>query len=218
MRKAAVAVVYFFSALAWSGDTGARLGRKGEIQAMPIATGPGLISRTAKFNTNLDSWGITSSQPDSYEVRCDSVYTNCVTQILRSRGPVKVEEMGSVTHSESAVAWRNRRVELRANFKTGNVTGWAGAWLRIDDAEGNALAFDDMRGRPVKGTTVFEWHSVVLDVPQAADRITLGVMLNGEGAVFIQEVRFGAPLAESAAVTDLMPPRPKGQLHAEATP
>lgn len=61
-----------------------------------------------------------------------------------------------------------------------------------NDEHGKALAFDDMRDRAVKGTTGFEWYSVVLDVPADAHRISMGVMLNGEGAVLIRELSFGA--------------------------
>jgi len=87
-------------------------------------------------------------------------------------------------------------------------TGWAGVWVRVDDDQGKALAFDDMRDRAVRSTTSFEWHSVVLEVPSEASVITMGVMLNGEGAVLIDELSFNAvDKGQITTVTDLLKPR-----------
>ncbi len=207
MRRFTLVFVTLISTWAGAVDSfqNPHLSRRGESVAMPIATGAGLIDRKPRIKANVEGWGLTSSEPHRYELRCDAIYSNCVTQILRSKGAAAASQMGSVTHSESAEAWRGRRIEFRVNIKAGNVAGWAGAWVRIDDEHGRALAFDDMRDRAVTGTTGFEGYSVVLDVPAQAQRISMAAMLNGEGAVLIRKLSFGAVDQEaSAIVTDLL--------------
>lgn len=200
MRKVTIALVVVSSVMSWAGQP---LGlRRTEAQA-PLSF-PGMFSRVGKVPSNLQGWGFSSSQEGHYEVRCDLVFTDCVTQILRSRGAVARSEEGSVTHTEPATRWRGRRVELRAHLRAGNVSGEAGAFVRIEDAQGDLLAFDDMSNRALRGTTGFEWYKVVLDVPANAERITLGVRLSGEGAIFIRELHFAAVDPGKAAVTDLL--------------
>jgi hypothetical protein len=47
------------------------------------------------------------------------------------------------------------------------------------------LAFDNMVDRPVKGTTAWQHYEVVLDVPDSAVGIALGVLLDGPGEVWL---------------------------------
>ena len=112
--------------------------------------------------------------------------------------------MGSLTHTESAVTWRGRRVELKAELRSGAVDGWAGLWMRVDGKD-NVLAFDNMQNRALRGTTSFKWYSVVLDVPVDAERITFGVLLHGPGAVFIRELVFDEVEVDVSS-TDLIGP------------
>jgi hypothetical protein len=67
------------------------------------------------------------------------------------------------------------------------------------------LAFDNMQNRALRGTSSYQWFSVVLDVPPEAERISFGVLLHGPGALFIHELRF-EPVDASTPSTDLMAP------------
>lgn len=174
----------------------------------PVIIGPssGLINRTPRLRTSVSGWALTGSKIDAYEVRCDSIFSECEIPILRTRAfSAEPFGMGSITHSESAMAYRGRRVEVRADVKAGGVDGWAGVWMRVDDSNGKVLAFDNMQNRPVRGTTAFQWYSVVLDVPADAARVTFGVLLHGPGAVFIREVVFES-IGSSKSSTDLVGP------------
>lgn len=175
-------------------------------EAMPLQVGNGLFGKTPKLRSWVQGWGLTGTRPDAYEVRCDDVFTDCAIPILRTRA-FKSEPfgMGSLTHQESAETWRGRRVELRAELRGGSIDGWGGLWMRVDGPEGKVLAFDNMQNRPLRGTSSFQWYSVVLDVPAEAERITFGVLLHGPGAVFIRELAFGE-VDPQVAVTDLVGP------------
>ncbi|MFZ5444205.1 MAG: hypothetical protein ACOZQL_29685 [Myxococcota bacterium] len=180
-------------------------------QPMPLAVGGGFFERQPKLRSWVQGWRLTGSRPDAYELRCDGVFTDCAVPILRTKA-FKSEPygMGSLTHSESAETWRGRRVELRAELRTGSTDGWAGLWMRIDGKDGQVLAFDNMQNRPLRGTSSFAWYSVVLDVPANAERISFGVLLHGPGAVYVRELAFAEAPGE-VSVTDLV-----GPLRAEA--
>jgi hypothetical protein len=176
------------------------------MTSVPIGPTVGFINRTPRLRTSVHGWAMTGTRTEAYEIRCDAVFTDCEIPILRTR-TLSSEPfgMGSITHSESAVPWRDQRLEVSAELKAGGIDGWAGVWMRIDDANGKVLAFDNMQNRPVRGTTGFAWYSVVLDVPAEAARVTFGVVLHGPGAVFVRELSFQS-IGGSKVSTDLVAP------------
>ena len=84
---------------------------------------------------------------------------------------------------------RGRRVRLSAWVRTKKVRKWAGVWMRVDGPErGQVLAFDDMSARPIAGTTDWTRHDVVLDVAPGATTIAFGLLLEGPGRAWIDDV------------------------------
>lgn len=61
--------------------------------------------------------------------------------------------------------------------------------MRVDDAQEQVLQFDNMNNRPIQGTTGWNPYSVVLDIPKEADTIAIGLILNGPGTVWIDNIR-----------------------------
>jgi hypothetical protein len=81
------------------------------------------------------------------------------------------------------------RVRLRGWVKTEQVTGWCGLWMRIDGSDKKRwLGFDNMGSRPIVGTTAWASHEVVLDVPPEATLIAFGLILDGAGAAWLDDV------------------------------
>ena len=177
-----------------------------QAQPMPLAIGGSFFGKQPRLRSWVQGWALTGTRPDAYEVRCEEVFTDCAVPILRTRA-FKSEPlgMGSLTHTEGAETWRGRRVQVRAELRSGGVDGWAGLWMRVDGKDGKALAFDNMQNRALRGTSSFKWYSVVLDVPLDAGRVTFGVLLHGPGAVFIRELVFEEVDADVSA-TDLVGP------------
>ncbi len=209
MKYSVVALLVLSSAAGW-----AQAERSERAMRRPYDDGVYLtvnnkpfFGRTPKMRTWVEGWALTGTRPDAYEVRCDSIFSDCAIPILRTRAFAgEPYGTGSLTHSESAVPWRGQRVELRADVKAGNIDGWAGLWMRVDDADGNALAFDNMQNRAMRGTTAFQWYAVVLDVPPNAARLSFGVLLHGPGAVFVRELTFEGVNEKAAPTTDLVAP------------
>ena len=173
---------------------------------MPLALADNYFGRQPHLRSWVQGWGLTGTRADAYEIRCEEVFADCDVPILRTRA-FKSEPlgMGSLTHSESAETWRGRRVVLKAELRGGAIAGWGGLWMRVDAADGRVLAFDNMQNRPLRGTSSFNWYSVVLDVPLDAARVSFGVLLHGPGAVFIREIVF-EEVDVDVSTTDLMGP------------
>jgi RNA polymerase sigma factor (sigma-70 family) len=86
--------------------------------------------------------------------------------------------------------YRGRRMRFSAEARTKDVDGWLGLWMRVDGERQPSLAFDNMQGRAVKGTTDWQRYDVVLDVAEEAKAVAFGVLLSGRGQGWVSGVRF----------------------------
>ena len=73
--------------------------------------------------------------------------------------------------------------------------GWVGLWRRVDGRDagpGGMLAFDNMHDRPVTGTTDWARHEIVLDVSEEAEAVFFGMLLNGKGTAWVDDLKLEA--------------------------
>ncbi len=67
-------------------------------------------------------------------------------------------------------------------------------WMRVDGDNPNphkrSLSFDNMQGRPIKGTVDWKKYEIILDVPQESVLIAYGVLLDGPGSVWLDNFEF----------------------------
>lgn len=76
-------------------------------------------------------------------------------------------------------------------IKTENVLNWAGMWLRIDSVKSpSSEYFDNMRDRPIKGTTNWTKYEIILDIPTNSNSMNFGVLLYGTGKVWFDNLSF----------------------------
>jgi hypothetical protein len=94
---------------------------------------------------------------------------------------------GALTQTIAATAYRGKRVRLTGFLKTADVKSWAGMWMRVDDVDHPTSAFDNMKDRPLKGTTDWTRCEVVLDVSRDAKDIAFGSVLDGAGQVWLDD-------------------------------
>ncbi|HEY7200989.1 MAG TPA: hypothetical protein VIC57_12275 [Candidatus Dormibacteraeota bacterium] len=99
---------------------------------------------------------------------------------------------GGLQASVPAAEHRGRRVRFSVRLRTQDASGWAGAWLRADGPGNERLSFGSTQDRPVSGTTDWRPLAVVVEVPADADRLVMGTILRGRGAV-----RMAGPLLET---------------------
>ena len=148
-------------------------------------------------------WFLAGTDPKSYVVERDvSVKRDGkVSARLGSTGPSK--GFGTMMQSFDADEYRGKRLKLSAWVKSKDVADWAGVWMRVDGEKQKSLAFDNMHNRAIKGTKDWVRYDVVLDVSAEATAIAYGILVSGEGSVWMNDVRFQVVDA-STPVTDMM--------------
>lgn len=62
--------------------------------------------------------------------------------------------------------------------------------MRIDSAFSETLKLDNMQNRPITGTTQWNHYSCVLDVPENAAILNIGILLSGKGQVWLDNAGF----------------------------
>jgi hypothetical protein len=77
---------------------------------------------------------------------------------------------------------------LTGYVKTVGVNDSAGLWMRVDGPTNEGLAFDNMEGRRIQGTSDWTRMQVVLDVPEQAIAIAFGLLLIGQGNAWVDHV------------------------------
>ena len=152
------------------------------FSTMPRGAGVRPQLRGPQIATEVHGWTFSGA---GYELTADPEARSQVALIrslpLRARpGPA------ALLHREPAAPWRGVKVVLRAELRAGMVDGAATLVLRAEDAAGTVLAAAPVT--PIQGTTLFGWQRAELLVPEGAERVVLGVQLQGGGAIFLREL------------------------------
>ena len=155
----------------------------------------------------VKGWFLSGANANAYEMRRDfeNVHKGNAAGYLRSIKQVNDEEFGTVMQQFHASEWCGKRMKLSCFIQTKDVDGYAGLWMRVDGKDGDTLQFDNMHNRPIKGTTGWNHYSVVLDVPEKSGAIYFGVMLQGNGEVWMDEFSL-IEVDEKTASTNIMMP------------
>ena len=148
-------------------------------------------------------WILAGNKPANYETGVDATmsYKGHPAAYLKSKSSVASgdEGFGTLMQSFRAEQYRGKRVRFRASVKTETVLQGSGLWTRIDKGS-EIVGFDNMQSRPLKGTADWQSFDVVLEVPNDATSISLGVLLTGTGAVWISNAVFET-VGDDVAVT-----------------
>lgn len=89
----------------------------------------------------------------------------------------------------SAADYKGHRVRLSAYLRTESVSGRAGLWMRVDDRQGETLAFENMQDRPLRGDQAWLPITVELEVATEAAEIHYGLLLQGGGRAHIDDLK-----------------------------
>ena len=108
---------------------------------------------------------------------------------------------GTFMQTISARNYLGKRVKFSGSVKTKDAR-FVGLWMRVDDSL-TAVRFDNMRNRPISGTTDWKAYSVVLNVPENAVSISFGLLEVGTGEAWLSNVAFGET---DAPATDTIGP------------
>jgi beta-lactamase regulating signal transducer with metallopeptidase domain len=155
--------------------------------------GSGHTRTTGPWIVHVDDWSLSGNGPQNYEIGKDFkiFYIEPSSYYLFSKIE-STEDFGTIMKTMLPGDYLGKRIRMSAFIKTENIYGWAGMWMRVDgkSGPGQVLAFDNMQNRPIKGTTPWQKYEIVMDVSEEAANIALGVLLHGQGKVWLDEVKF----------------------------
>jgi hypothetical protein len=137
-------------------------------------------------------WFAAGSKPDSYEMGVDkgSATDGSNAATIKSIEK-KINGFGTLMQDAKPGNYLGKRIRLSASIKSEKVDGWAGLWLRVDQANSKAsLSFDNMSDRKIKGTTPWTKYEIVLDVPDNASKLAYGALLSGTGQIWFDNLKF----------------------------
>ncbi|AEB75129.1 helix-turn-helix transcriptional regulator [Clostridium botulinum] len=152
----------------------------------------------------IKGWIITGTSPEKYQISIDDKIYHMGSKaatIYSDADEISIEEYGTIMQQISAKTFVGKRMRFSGFVKTKEVGGWCGLWMRIDGSLGVTLKFDNMQSRAITGTTEWNYYSCVLDIPENASIINIGVLLAGKGQIWfdnadLQEVDYNTPTTE----------------------
>ena len=128
-------------------------------------------------------WHADTAHPDLYVIGMDTDAgaAKAGVPFIAQRG-ASGDRPGGVTQVISADTWRGERVRLTARLKSRNavrVRLWLSALLPRDAK----IAYDS--GSPIRGTTDWQTHEVVMDVPANALSMSYGFFVAGDDGFMV---------------------------------
>mgnify|MGYP006149153235 CR=1 FL=1 len=151
----------------------------------------GLTSFTINKNS-INNWFKAGDSPESYISGIDDkeFKTGSKSAYLQS---VKksIKGFSTVMQTCNATSYLGKKIKITASIKTEKVKKWAGLWLRIDgETTETTLGFNNMSDRPIEGTTDWTEYSILMNVPETSKTLNFGALLNGNGKIWLNDVKF----------------------------
>ncbi len=151
------------------------------------------------FEKGMEGWNFNSNfgntPPPGLEGGIDQavVHSGATSGFIKVQTNVNIMAFLDHTPITEVVAYKGKRVRLSAYVKTQGAEG-VNLWLQADGSgKGfNPLAYDVMRGRVIVGTSDWKKYELVIDIPLETASIGFGIILTGQGAAWLDDVRFEA--------------------------
>jgi hypothetical protein len=143
-------------------------------------------------------WHVSGTAPSDYRVRLDPAGgrdgSACAVLAARQR---QVSGFVTLMQQVPAAPYRGRRLRVSAWIKAAAVEGWTGLWVRADGPGPKVLSFDSMQRRPVRGSSDWTRHAVAAEVPETAETVLFGIILQGPGEVRVDDFSIDAETPEA---------------------
>lgn len=134
-------------------------------------------------------WSVHGRWLDSYEISVDRTVAHSGSSSARITALPGARGFATLMQTSAAHEMVEQRIRMSAFLKLEDVDA-AGLWMRVDDANGLVLAFDNMEDRFLSGTSDWSQHSVVLDVPSTSSQIFFGALLYERGCLWVDDFSF----------------------------
>jgi hypothetical protein len=138
-------------------------------------------------NNELNGW-FMGSKPELFDSGlAEEKYNGSDVYFLKSKN-FSADELGTFMKNIKPGDYKNKRLRVSAFIKHENIENWAGMWMRVDSyVHGKMLGFDNMSTRPLKGTGDWQKYEIVLDVPDYSSAVYYGLLIEGNGQLWIAE-------------------------------
>ena len=131
-------------------------------------------------------WKLIGKDPEAYEAGTDLhvLYEGAPSVYLKGREPMP--KVAGLAETLPAEKYAGKRVRYSAFTKSEGVEGGAQLLLVVSREKGTWI---ECIAGPIRGNS--DWHNydVVVDVPQDAINIVVGVTLVGQGTVWLNDVK-----------------------------
>lgn len=133
-------------------------------------------------------WLRSGGNPGDYDMDVDHLisYNGKASGRISSKGTARGS--GVMMQMIKADDFRGKRVRLSGYLKTSFLGKYTTFFLRTD-GPGYYLNFDNMQDRRIFGAKNWQKYELVIDVPEESLAIAFGIVLDGEGQVWIDDLQ-----------------------------
>jgi hypothetical protein len=157
-------------------------------------------------------WIVSGSAPGDFDLTRDTTVAHSGRASIRIHAGTEPSGFVTVMTSMPGETYIGHRLRFSVFFRAQSLTGVGGQfWVRADGANRPSLAFFNSMATPVRGTADWTQVNASLDVPANTARVYFGVISDGTGTLWADDVRVevdgGSPMEfgfENA--TDFVPP------------
>jgi hypothetical protein len=137
-------------------------------------------------------WFKAGNNPKAYRVGIDNkIFRHATKSAFIESIDKQPTGFCTLMQTISDQTYSNKRVRMTGYIKSEGKADTALMWVRIDDLDKRVMAdFDNMRKRPVKGTSDWNKYEIVFDVPSSKCTINFGLVLIGSGKAWMDNVAF----------------------------
>jgi hypothetical protein len=149
-------------------------------------------------------WFVTGDAPERYELGVDPEVTHAGRPCVTIKAGPEPTEFAALAQMVKAEAYRGKRLRFSAAVRSADLENRAALFMRVSGADGKMLAFDNMRNRPITGTSDWTNVAIVLDVADEAEDIIFGLLLSLKGQVWMADVHLDT-VERDVPTTDILP-------------
>lgn len=134
-------------------------------------------------------WVLVGSRPDCYEtgVAQQELFEDHPVTYLRSIADPDAG-FAALQQNESPVRFRGKQISFAGAIRAEGLKGWAGLWIRVDGTDSRRpLAYKRMADSPITGSRDWARYALTVDVPGDATLIAYGIVLYGEGTLWLSD-------------------------------
>ncbi len=138
-------------------------------------------------------WFAAGSHPKDYkmEIVSSTHHSGSKAAMIQYSASTEPAGFGTYMQMHQPGAWAGKKLKMTGYIKTVDISSWCGMWCRVDGADGKEMMdFDNMGDRPIKGTTDWTKYEIIVNVPKDASAIAYGILVDGKGTAYFDDVNF----------------------------